>query len=297
MKGINMSSSVELRITGNTRIAGVIGWPVSHTLSPAMHNAAFAARGINAAYLPLRIQPRFLKRLLATLRDLGALGVNVTIPYKEKVVSLVDECVSEAVDIGAVNTIVFKKERLIGYNTDGLGFLASLKGRFKPREKNAVLLGGGGAGRAVAVSLVKAGVAHLTISDPDELRLRRLIADLHSLGCRNVRGVRPAAPELQEYLQEAGLLVNATPLGLKPEDPLPLPRAWMPRGICVMDLVYGRKLTDFLKIAQQQGNQVIPGWQMLLNQGIESFRLWTGKKPPLEIMRRALIKAGGLKDI
>jgi shikimate dehydrogenase len=291
-----MSAAVELRITGRTRIAGLIGWPVSHTLSPAMHNAAFAGMGIDAVYLPLGIQPRFIKRLLATLQDMGSLGVNVTIPYKEKVISLVNECVSGAVDIGAVNTIVFKKDRLIGYNTDGLGFLTSLKGRFKPREKNAILLGGGGAGRAVAVSLLKAGVAHLTIAELDGIRLRKLIADVNMLGYRNVQGVKPAAPELQERLWETGLLVNATPLGLKPDDPLPLPRAWMPRGICVMDLVYGRQLTTFLKIAQQRGNQIIPGWHMLLNQGIESFRLWTGKKPPIEIMRRALIKAGGLKD-
>ncbi|MCK5218554.1 shikimate dehydrogenase [bacterium] len=292
-----MSFSAEFHITGNTRIAGLIGWPVSHTLSPAMHNAAFAGMGINAAYLPLGVRPHHIKRLLATLQDLGALGVNITIPYKEKVISLVDECASEAVDIGAVNTIVFKNDRMIGYNTDGWGFLASLKGRFKPRKKNAVLLGGGGAGRAVAVSLLKAGVAHLTVADPDARRLHRLMTDMRTLGYRNVRGVKPATPELHEHLRETGLLVNATPLGLKPDDPLPLSPVWMPRGICVMDLVYGRKPTAFLKTAQQQGNQVIPGWYMLLNQGIESFRIWTGKKPPIEIMRRALIKAGGLKDV
>lgn len=286
---------MKIPISGKTKLAGVIGWPIGHTLSPAMHNAAFAALGMDAVYLPLGVpDPARLKEVVKGLQAVRALGVNVTIPYKQAVMNCVDELSPEAGQIGAVNTLVFRDQKIIGCNTDGLGFLKSLPARPPLRGKNAVLLGSGGGGRAVAVSLVLAGVAQLSVSEPEPRRRNSLIRHLRALGCPGARGVLPDSPELQSALREADLLVNATPLGLKPGDPLPLPEAWMPEKRCAMDLVYGRSTTRFLKLAARRGNRIVPGWRMLLHQGAEAFRLWTGRQPPVEVMERALRKAGGM---
>lgn len=280
---------MKIPISGKTKLAGVIGWPIGHTLSPAMHNAAFAALGMDAVYLPLGVpDPARLKEVVRGLQAVRALGANVTIPYKQAVMNYVNELSPEAEQIGAVNTLVFRDQKIIGCNTDGLGFLKSLPLRLSLRGKNVVLLGSGGGGRAVAVSLVLAGVAQVSVSEPEPRRRNALVKHLRALGCQGAKGVLPDSPELQSALQEADLLVNATPLGLKPEDPLPLPEAWFPDNTTVMDLVYGRTLTRFLTLAKRRGNRIVPGWQMLLHQGAESFRLWTGKQPPVEVMEKAL---------
>jgi len=292
-----MVRNTEFSISGSTRIAGVIGWPVKQTLSPAMQNTAFQYYGLDVVYLPLEVPAQGLRSLMLALKQLNAVGVNVTIPYKEKIIPFLDECAVSAKQIGAVNTVVFKNNCLIGHNTDGFGFLASLKGMLVPRGKQVVLVGAGGAGRAVAISLASAGVKQLTIVDVDFRRLNKLIRDVKKSGYPQVRGMKPGTSELRERLQQSMLLVNATPLGLKPTDPLPIPEQWMPKRICVMDLVYGKQLTSFLQLAKRKNNQVIPGWKMLLYQGAEAFRLWTGKKPPLDRMQQALVSAGGLKTI
>lgn len=284
-------------INGSTRIAGVIGWPIEHTLSPAMQNAAFGHYRLEAVYLPLGVAPPGLRVLLMTLKHLNAWGVNVTIPYKEKVMAYVDDCAASAKQIGAVNTIIFKKDRLTGHNTDGYGFLESLKGTIHPQGKSAVLIGGGGAGRAVAVSLALAKVKQLTIVEVDQKRLGKLLRHIKQLGYASVKGIKPDTSALRAEVKQAALLVNATPLGLKTNDPLPLPQAWMPEKVCVMDLVYGKRPTPFLQLAKKNKNLVIPGWKMLLYQGAEAFRLWTGKKPPVACMQQALMVAGGLKVI
>jgi len=290
-----MPTKTAIPISGTTRLAGVIGCPIQHTLSPAMHNAAFKALGLDAVYLPLGVPEQGLAPLLASLRSLSALGANVTVPYKEAVVPLLDECSIAAQRIGAVNTIVFAHGRLIGHNTDGPGFLASLKDRLTLKGKQVVLVGGGGAGRAVAVTLAEAGVRHLVVADVNQVKMEKLVEDLGRLGARSVRPVAPQSDALQMELEQADLVVNATPLGLKPGDPLPVPETWLPRGKCVMDLVYGKGPTRFLQAAARRRNQVVPGWLMLLHQGALAFRLWTRKNPPVAVMRRALIQAGGIK--
>ena len=281
-------------ITGSTRIAGVIGWPIEHTLSPAMQNVAFEHHGLDAVYIPLGVPAAGLVPLLKSLQAMNAWGVNVTIQYKEKVMMSVNVLAGSAIEIGAVNTIVFKEGKMIGHNTDGYGFLESLKGVIQPRAKNALLLGGGGAGRAVAISLAKAKVKCLTIVDVDQRRLSKLIGDIKKNGFSRVAGVKPLTAALQTVAARADLVINATPLGLKATDPLPLPMAWMPKKKCVMDLVYGKKPTPFLNAAKKQGNVLIPGWKMLLLQGAEAFYLWTNKKPPIQKMQAALMAAGGL---
>ncbi len=287
-----MSNYSTAALTGRTRLAGVIGQPVRHTLSPAMHNAAFAAVGVDAVYVPLEVGPAGLSRLLAALADVGALGVNVTLPYKQCALKLVDRCSAEARRIGAVNTIVFRGRRLIGHNTDGLGFLASVRKVMSLDGQRVVLLGAGGAGRAVAVSLLGQRIRHLTLAEPDARRSARLMRDLRRLGTVPVTRVQPGSTALKTLLAQAGLLVNATPLGLKTSDPLPVAAGEIPRGICVMDLVYGRGPTAFLRAARRRRCRIIPGWHMLLYQGAEAFRLITGHPAPLGVMRAALQRAG-----
>jgi shikimate dehydrogenase len=284
---------MELSINGKTRLAGLIGDPVAHTLSPAMHNAAFKELGLDAVYVPFPCPCSGVKRLLQTLTDLGALGANVTIPHKQLALACVDECSPEAERIGAVNTVVFQGTKRVGHNTDGLGFLTSLKAAgIKLKGQRAVLLGAGGAGRAVAVSLLQAGVAQLTLSEPQAKARRALLANLKKLGYTQVLGVEPGTATLHQASLAAQLVVNASPLGLKPNDPLPLPTDWIPQGQCVMDLVYGHGPTAFMQSARRRQARIVPGWHMLLYQGVESFRLWTGQKAPVEIMRRALLRAG-----
>lgn len=257
-----------------------------------MHNAAFAALGVDAVYLPFSIRPEGLGRLLKALSDLEALGLNVTIPHKQKVLAFLDKLDPTAQRIGAVNTVVFRNGQRIGYNTDGLGFLAAVRPFFPPRGGRAVLFGAGGAGRAVAVTLADAGLQELTVVDPVIPQRRRLLAHLRRLGYAGATGFAPDAPQVRAALTGAGLIVNASPLGWKASDPLPAPEAAIPRGVCVMDLVYGHGPTRFLRAAARRGCRTVPGWSMLLHQGAEAFRLWTGRKPPILVMEKALRRAG-----
>ncbi len=279
-------------ISGTTRIAGVVGDPIAHTLSPAMQNAAFAALGLDAVYVPFRVEPSGLGPLLRALSAAGALGLNVTVPYKQAVVRHLHGLAPSARRIGAVNTVVFSRGKCVGHNTDGTGCLASLTPVCPPRGQRAVLLGAGGAGRAVAVALCDAGCAHLTLVEPDAAALRRLTTWLSRLGHRRVTALAPGTAPVREALARARLVINATPLGLRPADPLPVPAAWLPARACVLDLVYGHGPTRFQRVAGRRGCRVVPGWHMLLHQGAEAFRLWTGRPAPLAVMRRALLLAG-----
>lgn len=291
-----MSKENVMMISGTTRLAGVIGCPIKHTLSPAMQNAALQACGIDAVYLPLGVEKNDLKKLIASLVAINALGANVTIPYKEKVLSCLDEVDEHARRIGAVNTIVIKNGKTKGYNTDASGFMTCIKKRIKVKGKTAVLVGGGGAGRAIAMTLIQSGLKELLIVDTDTVRLNRLKKDLLSQNTTClVIGSQPATDELKKYLGSCHLLVNATPLGLNVSDPLPIKEEWMPSAICVMDIVYSKGLTNFLKVAKKKKNIIIPGWEMLLYQGADAFELWTNQAAPIAIMEKALIKAAGIK--
>ncbi len=283
-------------IKGTTRLAGVIGWPIHHSLSPVMQNAGFRHLGLDVVYVPMGVPPQGLKDLLRSLKALNCMGVNVTIPYKEKVITLLDELDETAARIGAVNTIVFEDNRTKGYNTDASGFVTAVQKRIKIKGKNAVLLGGGGAGRAVAMSLVLHGASHLTVAELESKKRRRLHRDIMTLNTGvELQTLAPESAGLQTALTQADLIVNATPLGLRPSDPLPLPKAWIPNHRCVMDLAYGRGLTKLLTLARQKRNTIIPGWEMLLYQGTKAFTLWSKRPAPIDVMARALTQAAGIK--
>lgn len=287
-----MNHPASWRISGSTRLAGVLGWPITHTLSPVMHNAAFRALGLDAVYLPLGVRPRGFVRLVRSLAEVGALGVNVTLPHKERAFALCEKRTVEAERIGAVNTLVFRQGRVLGDNTDGRGLLHSLRGRVRLRGARALVLGCGGAGRAVAVSLAGAGTGSLTLVDVSPARRRRVAAVAERAGGAAVKVLGPEDRRLAAAAAEADLVVNATPLGWRPSDPLPLPPRLLSPRTCVMDLVYGRGPTRWLGAARRRGCRTVAGWEMLLHQGALSFALWTGRKAPIAVMRRALLQAG-----
>ncbi len=271
---------------------GLLGWPVSHSLSPAMHNAAFRALKLNCQYTLYPVPPEEVDHFLDTLDVQGLSGLNVTIPYKEKAlgrVSLDPEC-AYLKSVGAVNTLV-KRERLWkGFNTDIPGFLLHLREQFDPQQKKCALLGAGGASRAVAYALAQAQARELVIFDLDAAKADAIVAMLQQLfPAFAVRRVdSPAALDLRDK----DLLVNATPVGMKAQDPLLVEPEWLNPWLFVYDLIYNPAETALLSLARRRGCHCANGLGMLLYQGMLSFEIWTGKKAPKEVMLRALEHTG-----
>jgi shikimate dehydrogenase len=280
--GKNPRSERKMNITGKTRITGLFGYPVEHTLSPAMHNAAFEHLGLDYCYVPFLVHPASLGRAVESIRALSLAGVNVTVPHKEAVIPMLDEVNEEASFIGAVNTIVHREGRLTGYNTDGRGFMRSLEENgIMIAGKKVLLAGAGGASRAVGYYLSeKAG--SLDIYDIDEKKLEKLASDLS-----RIRGNVSALPRIEN---QAGfdIIVNATPLGLKKDDPPPVDLEALLPAQTVCDLIYKR--TRLLDLAAQKGCRTMDGLGMLLWQGVLAFELWTSVPPPADVMRSALLK-------
>lgn len=289
-----------MKVNAQTKLVGIIGWPVEHSLSPAMHNAAFAALGLNWAYVPLPVAPGQLSAAVRGLAALGFQGANVTIPHKEAVLPYLDELSQEARFIGAVNTIVIDGDRLIGHNTDAAGFMqALLAGGFRPDGARAVVIGAGGAARAVVYGLLAAGVVAITIVNRSLQRAEALVEDFARIPLGSTPWLKKvpltavslsSCSSLPSLVAEADLLVNATPVGMWPrpgESPWP-DDAPFPGHPLVFDLVYNPPKTKLLLQAQAAGARTIGGLEMLLYQGAKAFELWTGQKPPVEIMRTAL---------
>jgi shikimate dehydrogenase len=262
-----------MHITGSTRLTGLFGYPVSHTISPQMHNAGFRHLGLDVIYLPFSVHPKNLGDAIKSLSALGFIGINVTIPHKQTVMKYLDVITPSAKMIGAVNTILVKGKKLIGYNTDGIGFVRSLKG-YGLRGKTMFLLGAGGAGRAVAIQSTLSGLKRIFIAD-------KLIARAKDLA-RKCRGI--VASNVKEALEESDIIVNATPVGLHPDDPISIPAEWIPKGRLVYDLIYNPKKTKLLK--EVKGCRTVNGLGMLLYQGASSFEIWTGKRAPVNVMRK-----------
>lgn len=275
-------------ITGKTKICGIFGYPIEHSLSPLMHNAAFKDLGLDYVYVPVKVAPEDLPAAIRAIRVLNLVGVNITIPHKEKVLPLLDDLSLEAKTIGAVNTIVNCGGRLIGDNTDGKGFIKSLaeENKIKLAGKKVVLLGAGGAGRSIGVSLLKNNIQVLSLYDVAENKRRSLASDLRSIStAKKVKTLD--RDELPAAIKEADILINATPIGMKPTDPAVVDPALLSRKLFIYDIVYNCE-TALLKTARSKKIKCANGLGMLVNQGAISFELWTGKKAPVAIMRKAL---------
>lgn len=271
-------------ISGQTKITGIFGFPIAHTLSPAMHNAAFNALKLDFVYLPFEVQPRDLSKTVEAIRCLGLRGVNVTIPHKKNVMRFLDKIDPLARRIGSVNTIVNKNGFLTGYNTDGSGFLKDIieKG-FNPKGKTALLLGAGGAGYALAAILSINGAKKIYITDYQTSRATELSK-------RTPRSHVIPLDTWKENIPDSDILINATPAGMHSGDPLIVKSSELGKNIFVYDLIYHRR-TELLHAAAKAGLAHSNGLGMLLNQGSLAFELWTEKRAPTEVMRRALLKA------
>ncbi|HKA52169.1 MAG TPA: shikimate dehydrogenase [Candidatus Binatia bacterium] len=279
-------------ISGQTRVVGIFGDPIAHTRSPAMHNAAFRARGLPYVYVPFLVRPVDLAKAVHSIRALNLGGVNVTVPHKERIVRHLDVLSAEAELCGAVNTVVNRDGTLFGDNTDGRGFLVSLQERgLSPRRREIVLIGAGGATRSVLVSLIRAGSARVIIANRTPAKAQALARTYGALGKTRVEAfpldvLRDPAP-----LKNAALVVNCTSVGLHGEEFPALAYAATPRGCLFYDLLYRPGLTFFLQQARKAHRPILDGRRMLLHQGALAFSLWTRKPAPVEVMARALTRA------
>ena len=263
-------------VDGNTEVYGIMGWPVSHSLSPALHNRAFAELGLNKVYVPFPVED--VEAALQGFRATGVHGVSVTIPHKQAVIPFLDTIDPVAARIGAVNTLLVKDGRISGHNTDWQGANQALSEVVDLAGTEVVLLGAGGSARALGFGLLEAG-AKVIVASRTPARGQALAADMN---CE----WQPLA-EVGKLAAE--VLVNATSVGMAPAiDAMPVPNAILSGYRVVMDIVYSPLETKLLKEAAGAGCQVIDGLAMLLYQGAAQFKIWTGLKPPLEAMRQEL---------
>ncbi len=265
-----------MHIDQHTELYGVTGFPLKHTLGPVMHNAAFFEAGLNAVYLAF--ETMHIAGCITGIRSLGIRGMSVTIPHKSSVIPLIDRVDSLAKDIGAVNTIVNRNNRLTGYNTDATGAIKALEKKVELPGKTCLVIGAGGAARAVAFMLKKRGVK-ITIVNRSAERGETLAG---SLSC-------PFLPLKELKTAGADIIVQATSVGMFPrEDECPVPEQALKGGMVVMDIIYNPLETKLLKAAKSRGCFTVNGLDMFVGQGAEQFRLWTGLEPPVDSMARAV---------
>lgn len=282
-----------MKLTGKTKFFGIIGYPVSHTLSPMMQNRAFEVLKLDCLYLPFDVPPNQLKALLRGFGVLGFQGFNVTIPHKQSVIKSLHRLSREARLIGAVNTIQKHQGKWIGHNTDGRGFVQAYKAEIGQslRGKTVLLLGAGGAARAVATQLLIEKVGCLFIANRTTDRsqsLKRFLKKNFRHG--KVEELSLKRDELLQIRDKVDVIINATSLGMKRKDKSPLPKGVIRPNHIVCDLVYKPPVTALSREARKVGARGMNGVGMLLYQGALAFEIWTGKSPPLKAMRAALLK-------
>jgi shikimate dehydrogenase len=278
------------KISGKTRICGVIGDPIEHTLSPAMHNAAFEELGLDYVFLAFKVKVRSVADAVEGARALNIRGLNVTMPHKTKVIAHLDRIDLSAQIVNSVNTILNKENMLFGFNTDGVGALKALKENgVELKGRKVLLLGAGGAARAIAYALGK---------EADELAvLNRTVKQAQALSklleksfSKKIAYGSLSPQDVAENLQDSDILINATSVGMKPKaDETPVPAKLLRRNLAVMDIVYNPLETKLSKDAKAAGAQVVSGVEMLIYQGVSSFEIWTGKSAPVEVMRKAAL--------
>jgi shikimate dehydrogenase len=283
---------MNLEITGKTKLCGVMGDPVEHSVSPAMHNAAFRALGLHYTYVPFRVRKGDLPAALQGMRALNIRGLNITIPHKVAVLPLLDEVDPLAKQIGAVNVLVNDSGSLTGYNTDAEGFLHVLSGHgIEPRGKNIAVLGAGGAARAICFALASRG-SSLTILNRTAARAQACAEDISRTFSAPLKVLDLNRENLVYALQQASVLVNATSIGMLPAgDTTPVEPELLGPHLTVIDIVYNPHKSKLLREAEQAGARTINGLEMLIWQGALAFERWTGRQPPLNVMRKSATAA------
>lgn len=282
-----------MQIDSRTRLVGVIGWPIEHSLSPLMQNAAIEALGLNWVYTASAVNPNAVAEAIAGARALGYVGLNVTIPHKQAALASMDELDPEAAAIGAINTIHFTDGGAVGYNTDAGGFTRTLAedAGFDLGGKTMLQLGAGGAGHAMVAGAAAAGASRIIIHD---VRLQAA-ADLAKHMAEHYPGCRFESTGGMEGLPDAAaaadLISNATPLGMKPADPMPIDEQCLESRHVVFDAIYRPYRTGLIQAAARKGARTVSGLGMLARQGCKSLSIWTGMQPDEQLMLRTLKEA------
>jgi shikimate dehydrogenase len=278
-------------IDAHTTVCALLGHPVGHSLSPAIHNAAFEALGLPLVYVAHDVQPGQVARALDGIRAMGYRGLSVTIPHKVEAMHGVDEVDKTAQGIGCINTVVNDDGRLLGYNSDGLGALGALRDAgADPQGSRTLVLGSGGAARAIAVTLAStAPPEHLTILGVVKDELDRLVTDASEQGVSDVRGELLTDDSLAREMAQADIVLHCSPIGMHPqEDASLVPAKLLREGLVVFDAVYNPRVTMLLRMAEQAGCRTVQGMEMFLGQALVQFQLWTGQEAPQDVMRRVI---------
>ena len=285
-------------ITGKTNVFGIIGDPVEHSLSPGMHNAAFKELGLDNIYVPFQVKAENLEDAIVGAQSLGIKGFNVTIPHKTEVINYLDYLDIAAGLIGAVNTIEFGKNGAVGHNTDGVGAVMAIEEVTPVKNKKVVIVGAGGASRAIAFQLLLNGVDNLIVANRTVEKAIKLKTDLVEKLDHEVK-VSGLDENLTQELIDTDILINTTPVGMYPNvDQKPVVSAgMMHKDLVVNDVVYNPLKTGLLKEADKAGAKSISGLKMLIYQGVEAFKIWTGIEPPVEIFENVLMTELGLDEI
>jgi shikimate dehydrogenase len=277
-------------ISGKTRVCGVIGDPIEHTLSPAIHNTAFNHLNLDFVFLAFRVKAADLEKAVQGMRGLGIHGLNVTMPHKSTVISFLDEVDPTVKFLGAANTILNKDGRLAGFNTDGVGALKALRENdVELSEKKVLLLGAGGAAKAIAFALAEE-IGELVVLNRTADKAKEIAAVLGRKFGKKVVGGLLSASAVQKNLRDSDILINATNVGMHPrESQTMIEPQWLRADLTVMDIVYNPVETKLAQAAKAAGTKVISGVEMLIYQGAASFELWTSRSAPIEVMRRAAL--------
>lgn len=287
-----------VQITGTTKLLGVIGDPVEHSLSPLMHNRAIASLDVDYVYLPLPVKSADLKNAIAGFEAIGLVGFNITIPHKQSIIPLLSEISTVAQGVGAVNTVYRTDQGWIGTNTDIEGFITPLQGYNRDwSQTTVVMLGCGGAARAVVVGCAELGCTEIHVLGRNHEKLGQFKESWINSSLAITIHTHPWE-QLPELLAKANLLVNATPVGMYPkveQSPVDkLAMARLPENAIAYDLIYTPNPTQFLRQAKEQGAIAIDGLEMLVQQGAAALKIWLGQTPPVDIMRHALQEKLGL---
>jgi len=279
-----------LPVSGKTKVCGVIGDPIDHTLSPIIQNAAFEALKLDYVFLAFKVKPAQVGNAIAGMRALNIRGLNVTMPHKNKVIDYLDRVDLSAQIVQSVNTILNKENLLFGFNTDGVGALKALRENgVELKGRKVLLLGAGGAARAIAYTLGKEA-DELAVLNRTAKRAQELAKQLEKAFNKKVAFGSLSAKDVEHNLQDSDILVNATSVGMKPKvDETPVPPKLLRRTVAVMDIVYNPIETKLAKDAKAAGAKVVSGVEMLIYQGAASFEIWTGKPAPVQVMREAAL--------
>jgi shikimate dehydrogenase len=281
---------VKMEISGKTGVYAIIGDPIDHSLSPVMHNAAFKELKLNLVYVAFTVTRNELKEAILSVKILGFRGLNVTMPHKNAVMKYLDEVDSMAKSIGAVNTVLNDRGRLVGFNTDGIGAMRALKENDISLEgKKLLLLGAGGAGKAIAFQAAQE-VEELVVLNRTSEKAEKVAEILRKKFGKKVNGGEFSSEFLKEEMKNTDILVNTTSVGMYPDVNRSLvPRTLLRPSLCVMDIIYSPLETKLLIDAKAVGATVVSGLEMLIYQGAASFEIWTDKSAPVEVMKKAAL--------